>query len=179
MNFHTLTEQLDSSFSSSTEEKLYYFLFIYRIPMFTHLSVPKVLFFFFTRPCHSSLLPPVLLFSSSSLFPASRNLGSTPSSSPWWTPFPNSSGYSFFWHYSDVSIPISMLICNIVYHRIFLTFISFLITVFLIFSNLECLADLLKKSISIDINFDVKFLFSFQISAPTSDGTSYYTILYL
>ena len=25
--------------------------------MFTHLSVPKVLFFFSTRPCHSSLLP--------------------------------------------------------------------------------------------------------------------------
>ena len=43
--------------------------------MFTHLSVPKVLFFFSTRPCHSSLLPPVLLFSSPSLFPASRYFG--------------------------------------------------------------------------------------------------------
>ena len=53
----------------------YIYLFIYRIPMFTHLSVPKVLFFFSTRPCHSSLLPLVLLFSSPSLFSASRYFG--------------------------------------------------------------------------------------------------------
>ena len=57
----------------------YFNLFIYRLPMFTHISVNKVLFFFSTRPCHSSLLlPPVLLFSFPSLFPASRYFGAYP-----------------------------------------------------------------------------------------------------
>jgi hypothetical protein len=37
---------------------------------------------------------------------------------------------------------------------------------FVIFSNLEHLADLLKKPISINISFDSKFLFNFHISAP-------------
>ena len=37
-------------------------------------------------------------------------------------------------------------------------FIFSLITLFLIFSNLEHLPDLLRKSISIDISFDSKFV---------------------
>ena len=130
--------------------------------MFTHLSVLKVLFFFSTRPCHSSLFPPVLLFSSPSLFPTSRYFGV----------------YPFLFSHSQSLLGILysriFLMCPYQFNSLylaystteFLTFISFLITVFLIFTNLECLADLLKKSISIDINFDVKFLFSFQISAP-------------
>jgi hypothetical protein len=37
---------------------------------------------------------------------------------------------------------------------------------FLFFSNLEHLADLLRKFVSIDISFDSEFLLNFHVSAP-------------
>ena len=121
--------------------------------MFSHLYLPKVLFLI---PVDPSQVVNSLLSHSSCYLLHSRI-------SARWTPFQNFSGQPFFIHSSHVTIPAQMFIFYAILHRIFNIQFS-LITLFPFFSNLEHLADLLKKSISSDISFDSFFIF--RVSTP-------------
>ena len=134
---------------------------MYRVSMFSHLFVPKVLFFFSILPCQSV---PCSQFPSQLFLPVSRNFEVFLFFFFQVDTIPNFFRQPFFIHSSHVAILVQLvcILCHLKPNLQFSLFSNNIISIF----YLRITRIFSKKSISMDTSCDSELLLNFHFSAP-------------